>query len=117
GALLKPRLDHRIVGTIGEPGLSGPNDYAFYLGSDRLVHGSDVTRIDHFGDESAPGEFDPVLLTLTVIIFVVLLLPVAVFTAAPAPGGAACGGVRSCHCWASRCSGRSWAAPGSGTVR
>ena len=82
GALLRPRLNYRIVGTIGEPGLSGPNDYAFYLGSDRLVHGSDVTRIDHFGDESAPGEFDPVLLTLTVIIFVVLLLPVAVFTAA-----------------------------------
>jgi hypothetical protein len=82
GALLKPRLNYRIAGTIAEPGLSGPNDYAFYLGSDRLTPGPDVTRIDHFGDSTPSGEFDPILLTLTVIVFVVLLLPVAVFTAA-----------------------------------
>lgn len=82
GALLRPRLSQPVVGVIGDAGLEGPNEYAFYLGSDQLSHGS-ATRIDRFGEfDAGPDEgLDPVLLLLVVIAFVVLLLPVAVFIA------------------------------------
>ncbi|MGW4463590.1 FtsX-like permease family protein [Micromonospora sp. NPDC004704] len=80
GALLRPRLDHPVVGTIGDPGLTGPREYAFYLGSDQLTpEQSAVLRIDHFGEPSTNEGLDPVLLLLVAIILVVLLLPIAVF--------------------------------------
>ncbi|MFB6772508.1 ABC transporter permease [Streptomyces sp. NPDC056337] len=86
GALLRERLPDRIVGTIGESGLIGSSELAFYRGGDGLaprVDGSVVTRIDRFGDPD-PGEeeSDPVLLLLILVVFVVLLMPVAVFIAA-----------------------------------
>ena len=34
--LLRERLDHKIVGTIADEGLSGPNEYSFYLGATSL---------------------------------------------------------------------------------
>ncbi|GIH17510.1 ABC transporter permease [Rugosimonospora africana] len=86
GALLRPRLDYPIVGTIGDAGLSGPNEYRFYLGSDRLgadqIQSGTLDRIDHFGDKWTSDKLDPVLMMLVAIILVVLLLPVAVFIAA-----------------------------------
>ncbi|MFY1671776.1 FtsX-like permease family protein [Plantactinospora sp. WMMB334] len=82
GALLRPRLDHPVVGTIADAGLAGPNEYAFYLGGERLRPGDDVMRIDHFGSEDDREGLDPVLTLLVLIIFVVLLLPIAVFVAA-----------------------------------
>ncbi|GAB3141045.1 ABC transporter permease [Micromonospora sonneratiae] len=83
GALLRPRLPQPVVGVIDAAGLEGPNEYAFYLGSDQLSHGGTVTRIDRFGEfDTGPSEgLDPILLLLVVIAFVVLLLPVAVFIA------------------------------------
>ncbi|MFC9062510.1 ABC transporter permease, partial [Streptomyces sp. NPDC057074] len=64
GALLRERLPDRIVGTIGESGLIGSSELAFYRGGDGLaprIDGSVVTRIDRFGDPD-PGEeeSDPV---------------------------------------------------------
>ncbi|MEE6261910.1 FtsX-like permease family protein [Plantactinospora sonchi] len=82
GALLRPRLDHRVVGTIADQGLSGPGEYSYYLGTDRLSPGGGTFRIDHFGTESTSEGLDPVLMLLVLIIFVVLLLPIAVFIAA-----------------------------------
>ncbi|AVT31932.1 hypothetical protein C6361_23435 [Plantactinospora sp. BC1] len=82
GALLRPRLDHPVVGTIADEGLSGPNEYAYYLGTDQLRPGGPTMRIDHFGSESSSEGLDPVLMLLVLIIFVVLLLPIAVFIAA-----------------------------------
>ncbi|MEN3611931.1 ABC transporter permease [Plantactinospora sp. ZYX-F-223] len=82
GALLRPRLDHPVVGTIADQGLSGPNEYAYYLGTDRLRPGGGTMRIDHFGAEPSGEGLDPVLMLLVMIIFVVLLLPIAVFIAA-----------------------------------
>ncbi|GIG92522.1 ABC transporter permease [Plantactinospora endophytica] len=82
GALLRPRLDHRIVGTIADPGLAGPGEYAYYLGTDQLRAGGGTMRIDHFGAESTGEGLDPILMLLVLIIFVVLLLPIAVFIAA-----------------------------------
>ncbi|GAA0408426.1 membrane protein [Acrocarpospora corrugata] len=83
GALLRERLGGTIVGTIGDQGLGGPLEYAFYLGSDTITAGDGgARRIDGFGSQYEREGFDPVLLILIVIIFVVLLLPVAVFIGA-----------------------------------
>ncbi|MFG2103341.1 ABC transporter permease [Micromonospora echinaurantiaca] len=83
GALLAPRLGGaRVTGTIGAQGLAGPNELAYYLGSDTLSTDEGATRLDAFGG-GLPGEgFGPVLMLLVVVIFVVLLLPIAVFLGA-----------------------------------
>lgn len=36
GELLRPRFPQRVVGTIGQAGLTGPKDYTFYAGDDRI---------------------------------------------------------------------------------
>ncbi|MFK3984222.1 FtsX-like permease family protein [Micromonospora sp. NPDC050397] len=80
GALLRPRFAYPVVGLIGDRGLTGPGEYAFYLGSDQLTGDqSRVTRVDRFGAPGDSPELDPVLLLLIAIILVVLLLPIAVF--------------------------------------
>ncbi|WCD99178.1 ABC transporter permease [Streptomyces sp. HUAS 31] len=84
--LLRQRLPERIVGTIGESGLIGSHELAFFRGGEGLaqhIDGARVARIDRFGDTSpTETETDPVLLLLVIVIFVVLLMPVAVFIAA-----------------------------------
>lgn len=85
GAVLRERLPQPIAGTIGEEGLEGPAEYAFYLGSDTLRMddaASSARRIDHFGSPAAGEGLDVVLTTLAVVVFAALLLPVAVFIAA-----------------------------------
>ncbi|MEU0033859.1 ABC transporter permease [Streptomyces sp. NPDC006333] len=86
GKLLRERLPYRVIGTIGEPGLVGANELAFYAGADDLaprIDGSRVTRIEHFGQPLGPPDsLDPVLVLLIIVVFVVLLLPVGVFIAA-----------------------------------
>ena len=79
--LLRERLDHPIVGTIADKGLSGPGEYSFYLGADGLDHhGFAGTRIDHFGEQSS-NDIDPALILLMLVAFTVLLLPIGIFTA------------------------------------
>ncbi|MCX4744543.1 ABC transporter permease [Kitasatospora sp. NBC_01287] len=88
GELLRERLPGPITGTIGEAGLVGPGDYAFYLGSPTLTADSpDTERIDHFAGKLPPKPTDPVLVLLTVAGVVILLSPVAVFIAAAARFG------------------------------
>ncbi|GAP49760.1 integral membrane protein [Streptomyces azureus] len=86
GKLLRERLPERIVGTIAEPGLIGSQELAFYRGADDLVVKEDsglVERIDRFGKGHQTSEkTDPVLVLLTLVVFLVLLLPVGVFIAA-----------------------------------
>ncbi|MFE7773952.1 FtsX-like permease family protein [Streptomyces sp. NPDC057445] len=83
GKLLEPRLPYKNVGTIGEEGLIGPHELAYYAGSSTIEAGEDfVQQIDGFGDTQPKEPWDPVLVLLVLIIFVVLLLPVAVFIAA-----------------------------------
>lgn len=86
GKLLRERLPYRTIGTIGESGLVGANELAFYAGADDLaprIDGSRVTRIEHFGQPLGPPDsLDPVLALLIIVVFVVLLLPVGVFIAA-----------------------------------
>ncbi|MFE5031555.1 ABC transporter permease [Streptomyces sp. NPDC056683] len=86
GALLRARLPYRITATIAESGLTGSQELAYYAGSADLaahIHPPDVARIDHFGSPRSPAEeSDPVLTLLVLVVFTVLLMPVAVFVAA-----------------------------------
>jgi hypothetical protein len=86
GKLLRDRLPYRIVGTIGEPGLIGSRELAYYAGAKNLaprINGWQTARITRFGSpQAAPAErADPVLILLVLVVFVVLLMPVAVFIA------------------------------------
>ncbi|AZM60270.1 MULTISPECIES: ABC transporter permease [unclassified Streptomyces] len=84
--LLRDRLDYDIVGTIGEQGLIGSQELAYYAGAEGLAKrmgDGTVARIDSFGNPNpTEEEADPVLLLLVLVVFVVLLMPVAVFIAA-----------------------------------
>ncbi|MFE9258889.1 ABC transporter permease [Streptomyces sp. NPDC006879] len=83
GRLLRERLDGRITATIGDQGLVGPGELAFYAGTDRLrASGAHVPRITGFANTARPEPLDPVLMLLLVMVFVALLTPVAVFIAA-----------------------------------
>ncbi|MFL5818791.1 MAG: FtsX-like permease family protein [Conexibacter sp.] len=87
GELLRARLPRRVIGTIGDAGLAGPGEAAFYAGSDRLRADRNAGRTDRFGALYERGPFDPILALLVNITLVVLLLPVAVFVAAAARFG------------------------------
>ncbi|MFH9403158.1 ABC transporter permease [Streptomyces sp. NPDC017638] len=86
GRLLRERLPERITGTIGEAGLIGSHELAYYAGADDLAvreSSSHVVRLTAFGDRRPTSErADPVLIMMTLVVFVVLLTPVAVFIAA-----------------------------------
>ncbi|GAA1593578.1 ABC transporter permease [Actinoplanes couchii] len=81
--LLAQRWDAEIVGTIGEQGLRGPAELAFYLGADTLTEETGE-RLDRFGfavtgEDEGPGT--PAMLLLSAVGIVVLLMPVMVFMA------------------------------------
>ncbi|MBX9396799.1 ABC transporter permease [Streptomyces sp. TRM72054] len=87
GKLLRERLSDRIVGTIAEPGLVGSAELAFYRGGDSLASKLDdsrIVRIERFGEpiQGTSDPWDPVLILLVLVVFVVLLMPVGVFVAA-----------------------------------
>ncbi|WP_022930069.1 ABC transporter permease [Patulibacter americanus] len=86
-ALLRPRIPGRVVGTIGDAGLEGPVEAAYYAGAADLSVESGARRIDRFGSVQPDEGLDPVLAFLVVVAVVVLLLPVAVFVAAAARFG------------------------------
>jgi hypothetical protein len=77
--LLRARIPGRIVGTIGDAGLVGPHELAYYAGSATLEHGAGVLRLAAFGGERLPLE--PLLYVLITIMVVVLLAPIGVFIA------------------------------------
>lgn len=81
GALLVPRFSGaRVVATIGERGLSGPGELAFYRGSGALTADT-ADRVASFGNVGSE-QYSPMLILLVVLGFVVLLLPIAVFLGA-----------------------------------
>ncbi|GAA3220473.1 ABC transporter permease [Streptomyces sp. XM83C] len=88
GALLRERLPYRVTGTIGEEGLVGSQELTYYAGATGLaqrIDSSSVARIVAFGEDVRGQEderLDPVLILLILVIFTVLLMPVAVFIAA-----------------------------------
>ncbi|MFI2761955.1 ABC transporter permease [Streptomyces echinatus] len=83
--LLRERLPYKITGTIGESGLIGSHELAYYAGASglKLTDSSPVHRLTGYGKPDAtPEKTDPVLLLMVLVVFVVLLTPVAVFIAA-----------------------------------
>ncbi len=87
GAELRRRLDARVVGTVGDAGLSEPNDAVVYRGSSEVISRG-APAVSHFGSRASAGP-TPVIITLLVIMIVVaLLLPVSVFVATAARFGA-----------------------------
>ena len=53
GTLLRDRLPYRVVGTIGEPGLIGSHELAYYAGAKNLasrINGWQTARITEFGN-------------------------------------------------------------------
>ncbi|MEH0549021.1 ABC transporter permease [Streptomyces sp. B21-105] len=83
--LLRERLPYRITGTIGESGLIGSHELAYYAGASglALTDVSPVRRLTRYGNpDTTTEETDPVLLLMILVVFVVLLTPVAVFIAA-----------------------------------
>ncbi|MFJ9916083.1 FtsX-like permease family protein [Actinacidiphila glaucinigra] len=81
GALLKERLDYRIIGSIADRGLLEPGELRFYAGSDTLSRSGGAIRSAGYGHDPGSGRFDPRLVVLVVLICVVLLVPVGVFVA------------------------------------
>ncbi|WP_055480230.1 FtsX-like permease family protein [Sphaerimonospora mesophila] len=80
--LLRARLDYRVAGRIGDEGLSGPGEFAFYAAGDRLAGKSGVQRLNAFGETGQGDGLNPRLMLLVVVAFVVLLAPVVIFLAA-----------------------------------
>ncbi|WP_432037064.1 ABC transporter permease [Streptomyces cucumeris] len=83
--LLRERLPYKITGTIGESGLVGSHELAYYAGASglKLTDFSPVKRLTEYGKpDEKPEKTDPVLLLMVLVVFVVLLTPVAVFIAA-----------------------------------
>ncbi|MEU7148304.1 FtsX-like permease family protein [Streptomyces sp. NPDC045470] len=75
----------RTVGRIGAEGLTGPDELAYYQGSDRLTGvRAGTTRIASFGGgpDTAFPDTNPQLLLAILVGSVALLVPVAVFVAA-----------------------------------
>ncbi|WP_447034836.1 ABC transporter permease [Streptomyces sp. DSM 118878] len=82
GKLLKQRYDHRVIGTIGEAGLTDPFELYMYAGSDTLTaDNTSAARLDHFGQHWLSAPLQPALILLIVLACVVLLVPVAIFIA------------------------------------
>jgi predicted lysophospholipase L1 biosynthesis ABC-type transport system permease subunit len=79
GAALQGRWGDRVVGTIGDEGLTGPEELRFYLGTDQLTSAT-ATRVQSFGGaERTDDGADPVMMLLVLVGMVVLLLPVGIF--------------------------------------
>jgi hypothetical protein len=77
GELLR-RLDARVVGTIGDRGVTEPSELRFYRGGDALGGLPGSLFVLGFGDR-ARTVTSPVITLLVIVMLVALLLPVAAF--------------------------------------
>ncbi|MGX1851447.1 FtsX-like permease family protein [Streptomyces sp. NPDC055299] len=78
GALLRPRLDYTVAGTIGDAGLLGPGELT-YVARPAALAPADGYRIDHFGEDSGPPPMPASAVLLVIMTCVALLTPVLVF--------------------------------------
>ncbi|WP_410667514.1 FtsX-like permease family protein [Amycolatopsis sp. cmx-4-68] len=79
GALLRPRFPQRVVGTIGDAGLTGPNELFFYLGSDTVARQPHTVPVSRFGAEAPRRGLSALDLLLVVVGATTCLVPVFVF--------------------------------------
>ncbi|MGX1880985.1 ABC transporter permease [Streptomyces sp. NPDC055287] len=81
GKLLAERLDHRVVGTIADSGLSSPSELLHYVGSSTLTTDHGARRTAGYGGRVQDEPLSPVLVVAIILMCVVLLMPVAIFIA------------------------------------
>ncbi|WP_439379856.1 FtsX-like permease family protein [Amycolatopsis lexingtonensis] len=79
GELLRPRFPQRVIGTIGDAGLTGPNELYFYVGSATVAAQPDAVAVGGFGGEPGRRGLDPLELLLVVVGATTCLVPVFVF--------------------------------------
>ncbi|GAA4001828.1 ABC transporter permease [Allokutzneria multivorans] len=84
GELLRPRFPQRVVGLIGDEGLSGPSELHFYVGVERAELPEGVVGAYVVGVPVGELYFNPLLVLPAVIATVVLFVPVVVFVAGTA---------------------------------
>lgn len=82
GELLRPRFSQRVIGTVGDAGLTGPNELFFYLGSDSVTRQPDAAAVSRFGGEVHRRGLSPLELLLVVVGATTCLVPVFVFVVA-----------------------------------
>jgi hypothetical protein len=81
GDVLRERLDGKVTAVIGDEGLLGPSELAFYKGADDLSVSHGATRVTKFGSPQDEQPMDPTLVLLIVVACAVLVMPVAIFIA------------------------------------
>ncbi|WIV55375.1 FtsX-like permease family protein [Amycolatopsis nalaikhensis] len=79
GELLRPRFSQRVIGTIGDAGLTGPNELYFYLGSDTVAGQPEAGPVSRFGGEANRRGLSSIELLLVVVGATTCLAPVFVF--------------------------------------
>ncbi|HEX3615071.1 MAG TPA: FtsX-like permease family protein [Solirubrobacteraceae bacterium] len=80
GGELRDRLHARVVGTIGDAGLTGPAELFAYVGATGLAaHGA--TAVASFGSHGSGDTNSPLITLLVILMVVALLLPIGVFVA------------------------------------
>jgi hypothetical protein len=82
GDLLRPRFSQQVIGTIGDAGLTGPNELFFYVGTDSVARLSDAAPVSRFGGEVHQRGLNPLDLLLVVVGATTCLVPVFVFLVA-----------------------------------
>ncbi|WP_372666312.1 FtsX-like permease family protein [Amycolatopsis kentuckyensis] len=79
GELLRPRFPQRVVGTIGDAGLTGPHELFFYVGSATVAQLPDAAPVSRFGAETHRRALTSLELLLVVVGATTCLVPVFVF--------------------------------------
>lgn len=82
GQLLRPRFPERVVGTIGDTGLTGPNELYFYVGAADVAGQPRAHPASGFGGEPLRRGLDALQVLLVVVGAVTCLVPVFVFVVA-----------------------------------
>jgi hypothetical protein len=87
---LRRQMPYELVGTIAPDGLAGPQELAYYAGSQRVQGqvGTGSWRVDRFGYPPIVETADVSTYLLTISLLVTLLLPVAVLIGAALRFGA-----------------------------
>ncbi|WP_103354470.1 FtsX-like permease family protein [Amycolatopsis sp. CA-128772] len=82
GELLRPRFPQRVIGTIGDTGLTGPNELYFYVGTESFARPSQAHPVSGFGGAPIRRGLDPLEALLVVVGATTCLVPVFVFVVA-----------------------------------
>jgi hypothetical protein len=79
GEQLRPRFPQWVIGTIGDAGLTGPNELYFYLGSTTAAAQPNAVAVSRFGAGPAGRGLTSLELLLVVLGATTCLVPVFVF--------------------------------------